>query len=92
MNVVAFAASSSTQSINKKLVTYAASLLPAHNVEILDLNDFELPLFSVDREQDRPILRCWKILRHYRFRLSLQRTVLICSCPETLCSRRCRCQ
>lgn len=52
MNIVAFAASSSTQSINKKLVTYAASLLPAHSVEILDLNDFELPLFSEDRERE----------------------------------------
>jgi len=52
MNVVAFAASSSTQSINKKLVTYAVSLLPEHSVEILDLNDFELPLFSEDRERE----------------------------------------
>ena len=52
MNIVAFAASSSTQSINKKLVTYAASLLPEHQVEVLDLNDFELPLFSEDRERE----------------------------------------
>ena len=52
MNIVAFAASNSTQSINKKLVTYAASLIPQHQVEILDLNDYELPLFSVDREEE----------------------------------------
>ena len=52
MNIVAFAASNSTQSINKKLVTYAASLIPQHRIEILDLNDYELPLFSVDREQE----------------------------------------
>lgn len=50
MKVVAFAASSSKHSINKKLVTYAAGLLRNVEVEILDLNDYELPLFSVDRE------------------------------------------
>ena len=52
MKVTAFAASSSSQSINKKLVTYAASLLTEHHLEILDLNDYELPLFSVDREKE----------------------------------------
>lgn len=50
MHIVAFAATSSTRSINKKLITYAAGLIPQHQVEILDLNDFELPLFSEDRE------------------------------------------
>ena len=48
--VVAFAASSSRRSINKRLVTWACSLLDGVEVEILDLNDYELPLFSVDRE------------------------------------------
>ncbi len=52
MKVLAFAASSSTQSINKKLVTYACSLLENAEVEILDLNDFEMPLFSVDWEKE----------------------------------------
>ncbi len=52
MNIVAFAASSSTKSINKKLVTYATGLLENVSVEILDLNDYELPLFSQDREEE----------------------------------------
>ncbi len=52
MNVVAFAASSSSKSINKKLATYAASLLAHASVDILDLNDYELPLFSEDKEQE----------------------------------------
>lgn len=52
MKLIAFAASSSRQSINKKLVTYAASLLTDCQTEILDINDYELPLFSVDREQE----------------------------------------
>ena len=48
--VVAFAASSSSRSINKQLVAWACSLVEDAEVEILDLNDYELPLFSVDRE------------------------------------------
>ncbi len=52
MKIIAFAASSSTQSINKKLVQYATSLLENADVEILDLNDYPLPLFSVDVEKE----------------------------------------
>lgn len=52
MRVVAIPGSSSKDSINKKLVAYAAGLFAGADVEVLDLNDFELPLFSVDREQE----------------------------------------
>ncbi|MES9972194.1 MAG: NAD(P)H-dependent oxidoreductase [Candidatus Thiodiazotropha sp.] len=52
MKLVAFAASNSRKSINKQLATYACSLLKEAEVEILDLNDYELPLFSVDREEE----------------------------------------
>ena len=57
MNLLAFAASSSKKSINKQLVTYAASLVETSNggkanVEVLDLNDYELPLFSEDKEAE----------------------------------------
>jgi len=52
MNILAFAASNSTTSINQQLITYIAhDLLSEHDVEILDLNDYELPLFSVDKEK-----------------------------------------
>ena len=50
--VTCFAASSSRKSINKQLVTYAAGLVEGADVEVLDLNDYELPLFSVDREAE----------------------------------------
>ena len=52
MRVVVFAASSSSKSINKKLATYAAGFLDNAQVEILDLNDYELPLFSEDKERE----------------------------------------
>ena len=50
MKVLAFAASNSRNSINKALVQYAATLFDA-DVEVIDLNDYEMPLYSVDREQ-----------------------------------------
>ena len=51
MKIVAFAGSSSKESINKKLVTYVAEQFPNVEKEILDLNDYEMPIFSVDREK-----------------------------------------
>lgn len=50
--IIAFAGSSSKNSINKKLVTYVSSLFEKVEVEILDLNDYELPLYSIDREKE----------------------------------------
>ena len=50
MKLLAFAASSSRNSINKRLAGYAAGLVPGATVELLDLNDYELPLYSIDRE------------------------------------------
>lgn len=52
MKIIAFAGSTSTESINKQLVTYAASHFQEHEVELLDLNDYPLPLFSVDLEAE----------------------------------------
>jgi len=51
MKLLAFAASSSSKSINKQLATYAASLVADATVEILDINDYEMPLFSQDKEE-----------------------------------------
>lgn len=50
MKIIAFGASPSKNSINKKLATYAASLFENAEVEVLDLNDFQMPIFSVDIE------------------------------------------
>lgn len=56
MKIIAFAASSSTQSINNKLVTQATELAKTKQdgveVEIIDINDYEMPLFSLDREAE----------------------------------------
>lgn len=51
-NILAFAGSNSSNSINKKLAAYAASLVNNAHATLLDLNDFELPLFSTDVEAE----------------------------------------
>jgi len=54
MKILAFAATSSSKSINNQLVSYAANQLASQHegteTEILNINDYELPLFSEDRE------------------------------------------
>lgn len=52
MKIVAFGASNSKNSINKKLATYVSHLFENAEVEVLDLNDFAIPLFSVDLEKE----------------------------------------
>ena len=53
--IIAFGASSSKQSINKQLATFAANQFQNASVEILDLNDYEMPVFSVDKEKENGI-------------------------------------
>ena len=53
--IIAFAASNSNKSINRRLITHAVQVLKESfalplNIEILDINDFEMPLFSPERE------------------------------------------
>lgn len=60
MKILAFAASNSRHSINKQLVTHSANVLKAEinpdaEVTIVDLNDFEMPIYSIDREQENGI-------------------------------------
>jgi len=52
MKALAFAASSSRNSINKQLVSYALSKLEHTEKTLLDLNDFPLPLYSIDLEKE----------------------------------------
>ena len=53
--VIAFAGSNSKYSINKKLATYASSLIEDLEIKILDLNDYELPLYGIDLEKENGI-------------------------------------
>ncbi len=53
--IIAFGASSSSSSINKQLAEYAANKLENVSIEILDLNDFEMPIYSMDKEKSNGI-------------------------------------
>ena len=52
MKIIAFGASTSKNSINKKFASFAANQFVGAEIEILDLNDFALPVFSVDLEAE----------------------------------------
>ncbi len=52
MKIIAFGASYSKQSINKKFAGFAAKQFNDAEIEILDLNDYNLPLFTVDIESE----------------------------------------
>lgn len=49
--VIAFAGSTSSTSINKQLATYAATLLEEASYDVIDLSEFDTPLYSIDLEQ-----------------------------------------
>lgn len=50
--IIAFGASNSKNSINKQLAEYTASQLTAIESTILDLNNFELPVYSLELEKE----------------------------------------
>ena len=54
-NIIAFAGSNSKNSINKQLAAYSASQVNNVEVSVLDLNDFELPLYGIDYEMEHGI-------------------------------------
>lgn len=56
VKTLVFGASNSKQSINKVLATHAAKVYqsdfqPHAEIEVLDLNDYEMPIYSIDREK-----------------------------------------
>lgn len=53
--ILAFAGSNSKTSINKQLVTYASDLIDNAEVNLVDLNDFDLPLYGIDLEKSHGI-------------------------------------
>jgi len=50
-NILVIGASNSKNSINRKFATWAGSLVPDAELQIPDLNELEMPIFSIEREQ-----------------------------------------
>ena len=55
MKVIAFGASSSSTSINKALATYAAHQIEGADVTVLNITDYDVPMYSEDKEKETGI-------------------------------------
>ena len=53
--IIVFGASNSKQSINKQLAEYTAQQLTGVKTTVLELNNFELPIYSIDLEKESGI-------------------------------------
>lgn len=53
--IIVFAGSNSKNSINKQLAIYASTLVEDVTISVLDLNDFEMPLYGIDLEKESGI-------------------------------------
>lgn len=55
MKILAFAATNAKKSINAQLVKFVASKFENAEIEFLDLNHYEMPIYSVDKEAENGI-------------------------------------
>ena len=52
MKILAFAASNSSESINNKLIHYTTSLIQNHDIELIDINAYEVVIYSTERQKN----------------------------------------
>lgn len=55
MKVLAFGTSNNKNSINKKLALYTAQQISDADISLIDIHDFEMPIFSEEREKETGI-------------------------------------
>tara|TARA_B100000809_G_scaffold144817_1_gene142419 strand:+ start:1463 stop:2074 length:612 start_codon:yes stop_codon:yes gene_type:complete len=55
MKIVGIPGSNSKNSINKSLIKYASNLFENAQIELLDLNDYEVDIYGVDKEESSGI-------------------------------------
>lgn len=77
MKITAFAGSNSSQSINKQLVRFALTYFPGSEINLLDLNEFEMPIFSIDREKKGYPPQVYEFIRYID-----DCDVIVCSLAE----------
>lgn len=51
-NIIVFGGSNSKNSINKKLAVYSTRFIKEVNFQVIDLNDFVMPLYGIDLETE----------------------------------------
>lgn len=54
-NILAFAGSNSSTSINAKLLNYVVTKISHHQVTTIQLTDYEVPIYSADFEKEKGI-------------------------------------
>ena len=75
--LLAFGASSSKNSRNKRLASYVANRMAPKEAILVDLNEFEMPIYSEDREQEIGIPD-----KAYEFKKLVNESIGIFSIPE----------
>ena len=50
MKILAFAGRNSKKSINKELLNYTLNQIENAEIDLVDINDFEMPIYSIDRQ------------------------------------------
>jgi len=77
MKILAFAGSTSSTSINRELVKFVLKNFQDDEINLIDLNDFDMPVFSVDREK-----KGFPDEAHKFLKLIEDNDVIICSLAE----------
>lgn len=77
MKIFAFAGSNSSTSRNLELVKFVLKSFEDDEINLIDLNDYEMPIFSVDREKNGYPEAAEKFLKNIK-----EADVVICSLAE----------
>lgn len=77
MKILAFAGSSSSTSINRELVKFVLKDFQNEEINLIDLNDFTMPVFSVDLEK-----KGFPDEAHHFLKVIEECDVIICSLAE----------
>lgn len=77
MKILAFAGSTSSTSINRELVKFVLKDFQDYEINLIDLNDFDMPVFSVDREK-----KGFPDEAHRFLKIIGESDVIICSLAE----------
>lgn len=77
MHIVAFWGSTSSTSINKKLVLHTLRYFPDAKVTLLDLSNYEMPIFSVNSEKGGYPEAAYQFHREFK-----QADLILCSMAE----------
>jgi NAD(P)H-dependent FMN reductase len=63
MKILVFGTSTSRNSINKKIAIFTSKQFNSSSLETIDLNDYQLPIYSIDLEKEKGIPQLVKDLQ-----------------------------